>query len=228
MHTIASYYSIILIICNLFSPLGMEPQQFDKLVIFLRGTPAVGKTTISKLLAAQFRKSICIEQDLLRYMVVGGLVASRFGKHPTDFPLEYHKQCRLADKNIFSIVRNYTAEGYVCVVDGFNAGESSEIFLKLGNPGYNILWYPEAKILKKELENITYLQVILDSNSIELTRRLKERGFTGDTINFIMEEREIFHTTLKSGNFDLILNTNELNPSSIVKRIIDKIEELKN
>ena len=140
--------------------------------IFLRGGTGVGKTTIGKKLAEKISPSVFIEQDILRYMVVNGLVASRTGLQPGDYPDEYRKQCKLADKNTLDLVRNFTDQGFIVIVDGFNGGESGDTFYYLENPE-KIKWYPENDLLNKKLPNVKTFQIVLDTEKNELVKRLK-------------------------------------------------------
>ena len=56
-------------------------------VILLRGGPAVGKSTTARLLADLLPQSAVVEQDVLRYMVHGGLVAARRGTHQSVYEI---------------------------------------------------------------------------------------------------------------------------------------------
>ena len=195
----------------------------NKIAIFLRGGTAVGKTTIAKLLAKKINPSVHIEQDNLRYMVVSGLVASRIGLHPRDYPEEYKKQCKLADKNTLALVRNFTDEGYIVIVDGFNGGESGDTFYYLKNP-QKIKWYPKTELLERELPDIRIIQIVLDTEKVLLIKRLKEvKLWNNEVIDFILKQREIFLKSLETNEFHYKFETSKMSPEEICMIILQKL-----
>ncbi|MHA1401549.1 MAG: AAA family ATPase [Candidatus Heimdallarchaeaceae archaeon] len=195
-----------------------------KIAIILRGVTGVGKTTIAKLLVKRFYRSVHIETDVIRYMVVNGLVASRTGLPPGRYPEEYRRQCRLGDKNTIDLVRNFTNAGFIVVVDGFNGGESGDTFYYLEHPD-EIKWYPDGKLLDRELPDVKTYQVVLDVSEEVLVKRLKNiKCWDKETIVFILNQKQIFMDTLKSGKIDLIVDTSYENPKKIANEILEKLE----
>ncbi len=192
--------------------------------IFLRGGTGVGKTTIGKKLAEKISPSVFIEQDILRYMVVNGLVASRTGLQPGNYPGEYRKQCKLADKNTLDLVRNFTDEGFTVIVDGFNGGESGDTFYYLKNPEKK-RWYPEKGLLKQKLPNVRVIQIVLDTEKETLIERLKSvKKWNKIVIDFILKQREIFLDTLDRNEVSLVIETCKMSPERICKRILKELK----
>jgi len=192
----------------------------DLTVIFLRGGTGVGKTTIGKLLSKEINPSVFIEQDKLRYMVVNGLVASRAKLSPSENQEEYRRQCKLADRNTICLVKNFVEGGFNVIVDGFNGGESGDTFYYMKNPD-KIKWYPPKKNLKKKLPSCKIFQIILDTEVNVLKKRLKERKkWDEEVIEFILMQREYFLESLHEKEVDLVIRTEENDPSTIVAEIM--------
>lgn len=84
------------------------------LIIMLAGPPASGKSTTSRALAATFPRSIHINVDHLRDMVVSGVV------HPsTAWGDALVEQLRLARKIATEMAKTYHAAGFTVVIDDF-------------------------------------------------------------------------------------------------------------
>jgi shikimate kinase len=190
-----------------------------KVAIFLRGGSGVGKTTIADALVEKIPFSTKIDIDDLRYMISGGRVASWSKLHPYDYQEEYLRQCRLGDKNAFALARNFLDAGFIPIIAGLNGGESSETFHLLENPN-DIHWYPESEILQKELPGIKIFQVILDSPPKILTERLKDKGHDKITIQFILDQRDIFLDAVSKGPIHSIIDTSKSNPDAIAEKIL--------
>jgi len=189
--------------------------------IFLRGGSGVGKSTLAKALVRLIPFSAKIDVDELRYMISGGLVASRGNVKPYYNPKEYLRQCRLADKNAFALVRNFLDAGFIPVIDGMNGGESSEIFYFKKKPS-DILWYPHPDVLSREMPGIKVIQIVLDAPPGVLIERLKLKGHDNETIGFILSQREIFLNTLSDESIDCVADTSKRDPRFIAKQIIKK------
>ena len=195
----------------------------ENIVIILRGGTGVGKTTIAKLLAQKLKRSVHVEQDILRYMIVNGLVASRTSLQPGANPKEYQRQCRLGDKNTIDLTKNFLKAGFNVIIDGFNGGESGDIFYYLKNLN-KIKWYPNEKYLKSELPGIKIFQVILDTKEKVLVERLRNvKNWDEEVISFILKQREIFLTSIKQAKIDLFIDTSESDVTKTVAMILSKI-----
>lgn len=83
-------------------------------IVLIVGAPASGKSTASRGLAARFARSIAINVDDLRSMVVAGVV------HPgavwTD---ELVEQLHLARQSAVAMAQRYHAAGFAVVIDDF-------------------------------------------------------------------------------------------------------------
>lgn len=85
-----------------------------KPIFLLVGPPAVGKSTTSRLLAAQFPKSLHIPVDDVRNMVISGLLLP--AAHWSE---ELAQQVSLARKSVVQTAFNYHEAGYAVVIDDF-------------------------------------------------------------------------------------------------------------
>ena len=198
----------------------MREKKDDKFVIFLRGGTGVGKTTIARELAKRIHPSVHIEQDVIRYMIVNGLVASRTGLPPGNYQQEYRRQCRLGDKNTIDLTRNFLQAGFNVIIDGFNGGESGDTFYYLENPD-KIEWYPKKQYLESKFPKIKIFQIILDTNKTALAERLKIiKKWDEEVISFIMKQRLIFLKSLEQTKYDLFLDTSKYSVDETASKII--------
>lgn len=91
-------------------------RQLQFILIF--GPSGGGKSTLACLLAGRLPRCACIEVDVLRYMVVGGLVASSGGTPPSEAPEEYSRQCWLGVANAVRLAQGFAGEGFSSVIEG--------------------------------------------------------------------------------------------------------------
>ena len=154
-------------------------------VIILRGGPAVGKTILAALVADLLPRSAIVEQDVLRYMVRGGLVAARRGVHPALDPEGYATQCALADAHALALACSFTAAGFATVVAGFDGGESASSF----GPSPAVGWRP---VPEDALPGRPVHTFILDATPDVLVGRLRMRGLDLNAITFVLRQRERF------------------------------------
>jgi predicted kinase len=76
------------------------------------GIPGAGKTTVSRLLAQRFERSVHIEGDVVgHHFIVNGLVP------PHDPHPEAERQLLLRRRNICALANNFAADGFVVVID---------------------------------------------------------------------------------------------------------------
>jgi adenylylsulfate kinase-like enzyme len=81
-------------------------------VLVISGAPGAGKTTVSRMVAARFERSVCIEGDLVgHHFIVNGLVPPE-GPKP-----EANRQLDLRRRNTCALANAFRAEGFVTVVD---------------------------------------------------------------------------------------------------------------
>ncbi|MBA3707381.1 MAG: AAA family ATPase [Planctomycetes bacterium] len=89
-------------------------------IVVLSGCSGVGKSIIARLMAAKMRRCANIEVDVLRYMVIGGLVAGSAGTRP-EYDLDgYREQCRLGDDNAVRLASGFAERGFSSVIEGFD------------------------------------------------------------------------------------------------------------
>lgn len=190
-----------------------------RVAIFLRGGTGIGKSTLTEALAKLIPFSAKIEVDELRNMISGGLVGSRSEVKPFDNHNEYLRQCRLADKNAFALANNFIEAGFISIIDGLNGGESSETYFFM-EKSKAIQWYPHPDVLSREMPGIKIIQIVLDAPPSILTPRLKLKGHNGETIDFILSQREIFLRAVSNGPVIHTIDTSKNSPEIIAGQII--------
>jgi len=111
-------------------------------IVLIAGAPASGKSTASRGLAARFARSIAINVDDLRSMVVAGVV------HPgavwTD---ELVEQLHLARQSAVAMAQRYHAAGFAVVIDDFyDPASRLREYDDLAHAGMvRVLLYPAAQ-----------------------------------------------------------------------------------
>lgn len=174
-------------------------------IIILRGGPGVGKSTLSEQICLRIQRSARIEQDILRYFVVGGLVASRSGKTPMRDPEGYFHQCRLGDLNSLQLAFNFSQCGFLPVIAGLDGGESSTSFLPMDDKRRK-KWYPEERDYNN-LHHLKIIQIMLDPPEATISSRMIARGFDDRTIEFILQQRSAYLSKAEGQKIDLYLDT---------------------
>ena len=113
-----------------------------KPIFLVVGPPAVGKSTTSRLLAAQFPKSLHIPVDDVRNMVISGLLlpAAHWSENLA-------QQVTLARKSAVQIALNYNEAGYAVVIDDFwDYDHLSDYQALLEHPGlHKVVLYPNQE-----------------------------------------------------------------------------------
>ncbi len=110
------------------------------MVIFISGTPAAGKSSVSKLLAEKFDKSAYINVDALKDMIIGGNVAPWSPEGP--------KQFELVEKNFLSLISNFIESDFVVVVDYVFDDENIRRYQQLFVDVYGFLLLPDIETIK--------------------------------------------------------------------------------
>lgn len=83
-------------------------------ILLIVGTPASGKSTVSRAIAEQSAKGIHIPVDDLRSMVKGGII------HPgLVWPLELIRQLELARQTAIDMALRYQGAGFLITIDDF-------------------------------------------------------------------------------------------------------------
>lgn len=90
-----------------------EPFEKNK-IILITGAPASGKTTIAHALAGQHDKSIHIQVDKLREMVVSGVALPGADN---GWPEEASRQFRLARTSAIHMAQIYAEGGFTVIID---------------------------------------------------------------------------------------------------------------
>ena len=86
-------------------------------IFLILGTPACGKSTVSRALASRFRLGVHIPVDDLRHMVAGGLSDMDFGDEAA--ARRTGLQIRLARETASQMARTYGAAGFAVAIDDF-------------------------------------------------------------------------------------------------------------
>jgi predicted ATPase len=93
-------------------------------IFIISGIPGAGKTTVSRLLAARFERSVHIESDLLQEWIVSG------GLWPNEEPAEEAwRQLRLRTRNACLLADSFFEAGFTPVIDDVVIGKRLDDFL---------------------------------------------------------------------------------------------------
>lgn len=111
------------------------------MLIIISGTPAAGKSSVSKALAKKFPKSAYISVDQMRSMIIGGNIAPWLDKDL--------KQYNLIEKNFLSLAQNFIEEGYVVIIDDVLGDDAVKKYQKVFDQVYGFLLLPSLETLKK-------------------------------------------------------------------------------
>lgn len=112
-------------------------------VILILGPAGAGETTISKMLAQKFYRSVFIETDKLRHMVKNG--------HQEPWIKAGQKELFLSTKNVASLANNFIKDKFnVIIEDVVTSKERLDMYLKLlkNNKVKIILLLPSKNVLK--------------------------------------------------------------------------------
>ena len=111
-------------------------------IFLLIGPPAVGKSSTSKELAIQFRRSIHIPVDTIRDMVVAGLALPGI-----EWGAELVQQISLARTSAIHMALSYQRAGFAVVIDDFyDPNQLSEYQAFVDKPEvYKVVLYPDQE-----------------------------------------------------------------------------------
>jgi adenylylsulfate kinase-like enzyme len=90
-------------------------------IFLIMGTPASGKSTVSKALMQRFERGLHIPVDNLRHLVVAGLSDMAF-----EIPPETYRQLRLARESASVMARMYSDDGFAVAIDDFWLGDTPD------------------------------------------------------------------------------------------------------
>lgn len=120
-------------------------------IFLLAGSPAAGKTTIARALAAKFAKSIHIPLDTMRDMVISGLKLPNL-----IWSQELIEQLALSRQSVSAMATLYNQAGFVVAIDDFYDPYSHLVeyrALFLASQTQKILLYPsEQTALARNLQ----------------------------------------------------------------------------
>lgn len=111
------------------------------MVIIISGTPAAGKSSVSKALAEKFPKSAYLNIDSFKDMIVGGNVAPWDPEGPEQF--------KLVEKNFLAVTRNFLDEGFVVIIDYVMGDEQVKGYDDLLGDVHGFLLLPSIEELKR-------------------------------------------------------------------------------
>ncbi len=99
-----------------------KPQAITPLasIIAVTGIQAAGKTTVSRLLAQRFERSVHIEADVLQQMIVSG---GEWPSEPGVLTPEAERQLRLRLRNACLLARSFHEAGFDVILDDIILGE---------------------------------------------------------------------------------------------------------
>jgi hypothetical protein len=118
-------------------------------IFLVMGTPASGKSTVSRALMQRFERGLHIPVDDLRHMVVSGLADKSFGVSPA------LDQLRLARASAAHMALSYSDAGFAVAIDDFwhvelRDGDYNPI---IGNRVQRILLLPNLEVTLNRLRS---------------------------------------------------------------------------
>jgi chloramphenicol 3-O-phosphotransferase len=118
-------------------------------IFLIMGTPASGKSTISRALMQRFERGLHIPVDDLRHMVVSGLADKSFGVSPA------LDQLRLARASAARMALAYSDAGFAVAIDDFWHVEMRDVDYNpiIGNRVQRILLLPNLEVTLNRLRS---------------------------------------------------------------------------
>ncbi len=182
-------------------------------IFLIMGTPACGKSTVSRTLAARFELGVHIPVDDVRHMVAGGLSDMNFESEKDARATDV--QIRLARESVSSMVQIYNNAGFAVTIDDFWFNDLPGTFLNLGYQGI-----PETHY---QLGQHVHKIVLLPSLEVTLERLFKrsspDDGFTKFLETIIREQHPVIQKHAKTGWH--VIDSSELSIEQTVDRILE-------
>lgn len=170
----------------------------ENAIYVITGVMAVGKSTVSEILATNLEKGVHVRGDIFRKMIING--REEMSENPSKEAL---KQLDMRYNITANVVKEYFGNGFNVVVQDNYLGEKLSYFIDLlkGYPIYVIVLCPDIKTIEQR----------------EASRGKK--GYVGFTVenlyNVFME------TTPKIG---LWLDTSKMSPDDTVAEILKRAD----
>jgi chloramphenicol 3-O-phosphotransferase len=162
-------------------------------IVLLFGASGTGKSTLARLLARRLPRCACIEVDALRYMIVGGLVASSGGTPPSQAPEEYQRQCWLGVANAVRLAEGFATEGFSSVIEGLE---------DVCRPGMG--W------VERNLPGYRVLSVAVVCAESVLSERWRQRGWDSELSPGVLEELRWYREN--TSLFECVVDTTANSP----------------
>jgi cytidylate kinase len=148
-------------------------------VILISGIPGAGKTTVGRLLAQGFERSVHIEGDLLQRMIVAG------GEWPRrEISPEAERQLRLRARNGCLLANSFSDGGFTVALDDVLIAFRLDDYVSLlaGRRLYYVLLLPESEAVRarnrsRENKDVFDAWQFLDAE----VRRTERRGLWLDS-----------------------------------------------
>jgi len=172
-------------------------------IFLLIGPPAVGKSSTSKALAAQFSKSIHIPVDTIRDMVVSGLVLPAM-----EWRAELVEQVRLARESAIFMAQGYQRADFAVVIDDFfDPNRLSEYQALVDEPEvYKVVLYPD--------------QQVAHARNLQRSGQDPAREYIDEGIRIVYQQLETEIATLRQNGW-IILDTTNLSIEQTVLTILN-------
>ena len=119
----------------------------NQIICLITGPAGAGKSSVSKELAKKFEKSVVIDTDYLRHMIVGGLI------RPWPWNEEVKNQTFLAVKNACMLASNFLEAGFNVIINDVASKTLLEEYMKFLPKNLKIfLLFPTLEALMKRFD----------------------------------------------------------------------------
>jgi len=126
----------------------MDKNNRQNQIILITGPAGAGKTSVSKALAEKFERSVVINVDQLRWMVIGGYI------RPWPWNEEVKIQTSLGVKNACMLANNFFEAGFNVIIDDVIGKSFFKLYSEflLGKPVKTFLLLPNLEALLKRFD----------------------------------------------------------------------------